>query len=687
MPGATHPSTPTTEREAMSTKPNVLEPHLRHAGSAILYIDTNAAWYVGTSVQSLVKVQFGTITAIDDSTFGFSALAAEKDGDGYRLWVRSDTNDQVIVEVKVNAAGQVDAASLAVLTREQTYAVENQYKVDLDDSDSFGDEPLLLEGGDVNLYFSAGQAFQLGTSTAELKTLTIGGSTLTKDALPPGWKIVEVVPTPNGYDVYAQDPSGLIFSAQFNNDAAYTGGNVLSTEQVAQTEQTLGRDIDGNNNVPAPAGWVAALKTESIRTAVNSALASDNRITHAEAVSVVQGIVAAVKASGSGLSADAFADLQAIAGRGGNIFGGASAAATEYLAYSFSKMVEASPANKFYTGGQARPAELGSLAVGSSADTLEKLLGKWLLGSDLPSTATAGDSATGAAKAVTAFYAKSSGTLFVDGITLNDAQQGTTGNCYMVAAVGGIAGSNAGAITAMIVENPAVDGVRTWGVRFFDAAGKAHWVTVNDMLPVDAEGSTTLAYGGAPGKNLNGEIWFSLVEKAYAQANSLGFLPRDEQSGLNSYAAVEGGQGDPLGQVVAGRVVAYTLNPNASFANNPYIVLNIVDKNNPAAVSALVDTLKTAANSGKTIWIGVDNTVRDSFGNQLLVGSHAHYLLDADPANPNNTNMLVYNPWGISNLPNPPGPVEGDQKFVSPATYDLVDLVGIAGLDFMILQG
>jgi hypothetical protein len=342
-------------------------------------------------------------------------------------------------------------------------------------------------------------------------------------------------------------------------------------------------------------------------------------------------------------------------------------------------MVESSPANKFYTGGQARPAELGSLAAGSSADTLEKLMGKWLLGSDLPSTATAGDSATGAARAVTAFYAKSSGTLFVDGIALADAQQGTTGNCYMVAAVGGIAGSNSGAITAMIV--------RTWGVRFFDSAGKANWVTVNDMLPVDAEGSTTLAYGGAPGKNLNGEIWFSLVEKAYAQVNALGILPRDEQTGLNSYAAVEGGQGDPLAQLTPGRVTAYTLNPSASFANNPYITLNIVDKNNAAAVTSLVDTLKAAANSGKTIWVGVDNTVRDAFGNQLLVGSHAHYILDADPANPNNSNVLVYNPWGISNLPTPPGPVEGDQKFVSPAPYELVDLVGIAGLDFMILQG
>jgi len=118
---------------------------------------------------------------------------------------------------------------------------------------------LLLEGGDINLYFSANQAYQVGNSLTDLKTLTIAGTPLTEDALPPGWKIVEVVPTATGYEIYAQDPSGLIFDAQFNSDAAFAGGNVLSTAQVAQAEQTLGRDIDGNNNVPAPAGWAAVL--------------------------------------------------------------------------------------------------------------------------------------------------------------------------------------------------------------------------------------------------------------------------------------------------------------------------------------------------------------------------------------------------------------------------------------------
>ena len=47
-----------------------------------------------------------TSLSIDDSTFGFSALAVEKDGDGYRLWVRSDTSDQTIVDNVVGQEGR-----------------------------------------------------------------------------------------------------------------------------------------------------------------------------------------------------------------------------------------------------------------------------------------------------------------------------------------------------------------------------------------------------------------------------------------------------------------------------------------------------------------------------------------------------------------------------------------------------
>ena len=98
-----------------------------------------------------------------------------------------------------------------------------------------------------------------------------------------------------------------------------------------------------------------------------------------------------------------------------------------------------------------------------------------------------------------------------------------------------------------------VDGMRSWGVRFFDAKGQTHWVTVNDMLPTVPGDNTKLAYGGPADKSLNGEIWVPLLEKAYAQANTLGILPRSENKGKNSFMAVEGGGGDPIVQMQGGK--------------------------------------------------------------------------------------------------------------------------------------
>jgi hypothetical protein len=334
--------------------------------------------------------------------------------------------------------------------------------------------------------------------------------------------------------------------------------------------------------------------------------------------------------------------------------------------------------------GNAQRSELGSLAAGVSPDVLDKLIQKWLLGGDLPGASTAGDSATGAAKSVVASYAKSSGTLFVDGIAVSDVNQGTAGDCYLIAAMGGLAATKPTALQSMFVENAAVGDVRSWGVRFFDANGKAHWVTVNDMLPVPEAGASTLAYAGSASKNLNGEIWVPLLEKAYAQANTLGILPRAESKGFNTYAAIEGGQGDPLGALVKSKVIAFS-DPGANFGDNGYLVTTPVDRGNAAGRAQLEASLAAAINAGKVVWLGVTTTAKDSFDNQLLVGSHAHFIIDADPNNPNNTDVLVYNPWGLSALPTPPGPAPGN--FVSPASYTIAQLVGIAGLDFMMLEG
>ncbi len=296
---------------------------------------------------------------------------------------------------------------------------------------------------------------------------------------------------------------------------------------------------------------------------------------------------------------------------------------------------------------------------------------------------TGGDKANPQAAEARPSYAKSNGTLFVDGVSLGDVNQGSAGDCYLIADLLGVAAVAPTAITAMIVDNGTVNGTHTWGVRFFDSTGIANWVAVNDMLPVSAAGQ--LQYGRNAASDPNGEIWVPLVEKAYAEANMLEILPRAETTGQNSYLAIEGGQGDPIAEILGGKVVAYSLDP-ADNSSNPFVSKTVVvDRNDATALNGLIATLTSAMNAGQPIWVGTNNAVKDSFGNILLAGGHAQLGLDADKANPSSTAMLVYNPWGLADAPNPAG--ASPQGHISPATFEIAQLVGMTGIDFWILDG
>ena len=65
-----------------TAKTEVLESHARHIGSAMLVVNGDGSWSVGTTLANAVKVRYGDIASIDDSTFGWSAVAAESNGSG-----------------------------------------------------------------------------------------------------------------------------------------------------------------------------------------------------------------------------------------------------------------------------------------------------------------------------------------------------------------------------------------------------------------------------------------------------------------------------------------------------------------------------------------------------------------------------------------------------------------------------
>lgn len=657
----------------------VLEPHTRYVGTAQLFINGDASWSIGPDTQNLVKVRFADITSINDGTFGFSAIAVDKTGTGYTLYVKSDADGETIVEVKVDATGNVDPASLALLTDAQIYAAENTLSFDINGNGGFGAEPVVIEGGSVNLYVSAEGVYQLGNDPSSLISMTIGGQGLSDRILPAGWEIVEVVPTEGGFEIFAQAPTGEIFDASFNSAGEFTGGSLLDATGLAAKEASLGVDINGDASLPADSGWTSVLKDAFIKAGVDSAAAGDGKLTYAELSALMTGIVANHKAAGnSPITADELSDLQALAARGKALFAGSDANTTEYLSFVFSKLVEGSPANQFYTGGQAKAVELGNLSSGASVTTLERLVDKWLLGGDLPSPTAGGDTATGKANTTVGVYAQATGPLVVDGIAPADVKQGVIGDCFLVAALVSVADAQPTTIEAMIVENGTVDGSRTWGVRFFDAAGQANWVTVNDKLPVEAAGSTSLIFASKGSDIATAELWVPLIEKAYAQANSLEFLARDEQNGVNGYWAVEGGSGDPLAQVLGGKLTVYTVNQSFTVGNNPYATASILNPADAAAMASALETIVKAMNAGQTIWIGSDKNTTGAGGAIELVAGHAFAGIDADKADPNSTKIAVWNPWGFQEQPAEPG------GHVSPFVYELAELIALPEIEIIV---
>jgi len=661
----------------------VIEPNIRHIGTggAILFINADESWSVGMKMNQLVKVQFATIESITDETFDFSAVSIENASNGgYRLFVRSDAEKSQVAEVTVSATGQIDLASVHVLTRDEMFSVETASGVDLDGSGGVGGGPVLIEGGEVNLYKSADGIYQLGTDPTHLKNITVGGLALTDKLLPAGWSILEVVPSANGFEVFVEPLDGDILDVQLNSNGEYVGGAPLTAAALSAKEAVLGVDINGKNDLPAAAGWTSVLKDSTFKSAVDGVLGVNGKISYAQLVTLMNGIIQSHHANANApISANEFSDLQALSNRGATLFAG-DESTVDYLKYAFSKMIDGSPGNEFYTGGKASATPLGSLSANAPIANFEKLVDKWLLGGDLPTPTAGGDTATGKASETVAVYAKSSGTMFVDGATPADVKQGQLGDCFFVAALVTIADVKASAITAMVVDNGIVNGTHTWGIRFFDSDGKANWVTVNDMLPVGETGSTSLVFGSNPTNDLNGEIWVPILEKAYAEANMLKILPRGEKSGLTAYWAVEGGFGDPLAEILGGgKVNAYNYQ-NYNWSNNAFVINNVVDRNDPAALAGLQATLVKAMNDGKAIWVGSGVKTTDSFSNTLLTGGHAFSIQDGNKADPISEIANIFNPWGVSVLPTPPANV----SFLSPFQYTIAELIARPELDYWV---
>ncbi len=177
---------------------------------------------------------------------------------------------------------------------------------------------------------------------------------------------------------------------------------------------------------------------------------------------------------------------------------------------------------KVINGDPANPRSgIGNLFAGSNSTQMERLIGKWFLGTDRPA-------------ATNSTYRFVNGSLFQNGISYRDVDQGGVGDCYYMASLAAAAFRTPNTIQNMFIDN----GDNTYTVRFF-RNGAADYVTVDRFLPTNNTGRARYAgWGGGTFSDNNNELWVALAEKAYAQLNQSGWIG---QNNTNSYAGIDGG--------------------------------------------------------------------------------------------------------------------------------------------------
>ncbi len=108
------------------------------------------------------------------------------------------------------------------------------------------------------------------------------------------------------------------------------------------------------------------------------------------------------------------------------------------------------------------------------------------------------------------------GPLFINEPTAGDVRQGAIGNCYFPAALAAVAAQNPQAIKDAIKQNP--DG--TYTVRFYESGNKNRPVDIKLDSDLYVRSFGGPIYGGSLGGSVEKdkmELWYPLIEKAYAQ--------------------------------------------------------------------------------------------------------------------------------------------------------------------------
>lgn len=377
----------------------------------------------------------------------------------------------------------------------------------------------------------------------------------------------------------------IVINASDLAKLVYVGGTGIGSESI-YVQAYDGKGWSSYSTATATttsAGPWAQLADAGIRADVTS-LVKSGALDYNGLLKIMQ------DAAVGGITASEYATLQVFDSLL-NSSGGISV--SQYLDDISNHLIRGDAANTYWTGGTSTHSSLGNMTGGTTQSQATQLIGKWLLGTDLPT-------ARGYS------YTKSTAPLFSSTGKLdylNEVQQGYLGDCYLISSIAEVAYRDPNTIKSMFTDN----GNGTYGVRFF-VNGSARYVTVDSSLSY-----SNFVHGG----NVK---WAGLIEKAYVQLNSSGVLGRS--SSTNDYLAIEGGWADPLTTITGKSVTSYYSTSYGSASSW-----------DAAARTSIVNALA----AGQEVLLATGGT---TIGN--LVGSHMFEVLSYNSAA---GTFTVHNPW------------------------------------------
>ncbi|RTL95066.1 MAG: peptidase C2, partial [Bradyrhizobiaceae bacterium] len=407
------------------------------------------------------------------------------------------------------------------------------------------------------------------------------------------------------------DPSAAIaIYGNFCSVAATltTTSSTTSSVTAKTTTSTVAATSTTKTTVPA---WVNTLTNAAIKADMTAAI-TNGTVTYAGLLKVFTDIDASLAATKTKLSASQFADLKTIVA---NLNNGVST--SSYLTYIAQSFVNGNAANATWTGGAASAVALGNLAAGATELQFAELIGKWFLGTDLPSSKVILGSTQ-----FSVSYSNSTKPLFsAAGASMNDINQGYLGDCYLLAGLAEVAYKEQSVISSMFTAN----GNGTYGVRFY-VNGAARYVTVNSAL---ANGGTIFNNGGTA-------IWASLAEKAYAELQASGVYTGNSINYGNSYTTIGNGGAPQIAleaitgatQITDFRAMGGSWGKvvyNSSFGVTGYTTGN--------STSSVLATIAASLAAGDDVILSSYTNAKDSTGKTTLVASHAMSIYGYNSAN------------------------------------------------------